>query len=221
MARGNERQKTFRDDEDRRRFPRDARGNGPAADGLRLHGFCLMPNHHHLLLETPRANLSRAVGWLQTTYTIRFNHRHRRSGHLFQGRFKAQVVEADSYAMELRAIFISIPCVHGQDRAGAAGAPRSSVRLSVEQSSGISRGGNEHRACTDWLSYFDRTRPEAVRGYGRFVGQAFGKALDSPWDGLKLGLVLGGETLVKRVKELLKKKPNRKRSAGWRGSIAR
>jgi REP element-mobilizing transposase RayT len=60
-----------------------------------------MPNHDHLLLETPQANLSRAVGWLQTTYTIRFHHRYRRSGRLFQGRFKAQVVEADSYALEL------------------------------------------------------------------------------------------------------------------------
>ena len=60
-----------------------------------------MPNHYHLLVETPRGNLSRAVGWLQTTYTIRFNRRYRRSGHLFQGRFKAQLVEADAYAMEL------------------------------------------------------------------------------------------------------------------------
>ena len=50
--------------------------------GLRLQAFCLMPNHYHLLVETPRANLSRAIGWLQTTYTIRFNRRHRRSGHL-------------------------------------------------------------------------------------------------------------------------------------------
>jgi len=50
-----------------------------------------------LLVETPRGNLSRAIGWLQTTYTVRFNRRHRRSGHLFQGRFKAHLVEADSY----------------------------------------------------------------------------------------------------------------------------
>ena len=66
--------------------------------GLRLHAYCLMPNHYHLLLGTPRANLSRAMGWLQTTNTARFNARHRRRGHLFQGRYKAQLVEADEYA---------------------------------------------------------------------------------------------------------------------------
>jgi len=100
MARGNERRKTFRDDADRRQFLAVLE-QVVAEQGLRVHGYCLMPNHYHLLVETPRGNLSRAIGWLQTTYTVRFNRRHRRSGHLFQGRFKAQIVEADAYAMEL------------------------------------------------------------------------------------------------------------------------
>ena len=56
-----------------------------------------MPNHYHLVVQTPRENLSQALGWLQTTYTIRFNRRYRRSGHLFQGRFKAQLVDAEEY----------------------------------------------------------------------------------------------------------------------------
>ena len=99
-ARGNERRKTFRDDGDRRQFLATLEETIGLHD-LRLHGFCLMPNHYHLIVETPLGNLSRAIGWLQTTYTIRFNRRHRRSGHLFQGRFKAHVVEADSYSMEL------------------------------------------------------------------------------------------------------------------------
>ena len=73
-----------------------------------------MPNHYHLLVETPGANLSRGIGWLQTTYTIRFNRRHRRSGHLFQGRFKAHLIETDSYATELlRYLLPSIPSVLG------------------------------------------------------------------------------------------------------------
>ena len=99
-ARGNERRQPFRDDEDRARFLSTLE-ECVQRFGVRVHCYCLMPNHYHLLLETPRANLSRAVGWLQTTYTIRFNRRHRRSGHLFQGRFKAHLVEADAYAMEL------------------------------------------------------------------------------------------------------------------------
>ncbi len=99
-ARGNERRAIFRNDEDRGIFLATL-AEGIEEYGLRLHGFCLMANHYHLLLETPRANLSRGMGWIQTTYTIRFNTRHRRSGHLFQGRFKAQEAEADAYAMEL------------------------------------------------------------------------------------------------------------------------
>jgi REP element-mobilizing transposase RayT len=99
-ARGNERRKTFRDDLDRQCFL-ETLVEAVEQFGLRLHGFCLMPNHYHLLVETPQANLSRGIGWLQTTYSVRFNRRHRRSGHLFQGRFKAHLVEADSYAKTL------------------------------------------------------------------------------------------------------------------------
>jgi REP element-mobilizing transposase RayT len=85
MARGNERRAIFFDDQDRRRFLETL---AQMADqfGVRVHAYCLMPNHYHLIVETPRANLSRAIGWLQVTYTVRFNRRHRRSGHLFQGR---------------------------------------------------------------------------------------------------------------------------------------
>ena len=97
MARGHERRDIFRDDKDRGRFLETLAEVVPQF-GLRLHAYCVMPNHYHLVLGTPRANLSRAMGWLQTTYTARFNARPRRSEHLFQGRFKAQLVEADEYA---------------------------------------------------------------------------------------------------------------------------
>ena len=95
-ARGNERKRIFRDDEDRRRFL-VALEEMAAQFGVEVLVFCLMPNHYHLVIRTPKANLSRAVGWLQTTYTIRFNRRYRRSGHLFQGRFKAHLVEEDGW----------------------------------------------------------------------------------------------------------------------------
>jgi putative transposase len=96
MARGNERREIYRDDRDRRRFL-DTLGQAAEQYGLRVYAYRLMPNHYHLLVGTPRGNLSRALGWVQATYTARFNARHRRRGHLFQGRFKAQLVEADEY----------------------------------------------------------------------------------------------------------------------------
>ena len=79
MARGNERAEISRDDQDRQRFL-ETLGEAVAQFGLRLQAYCLMPNHYHLLLGTPRANLSRALAWLQSTYTARFNVRHRRRG---------------------------------------------------------------------------------------------------------------------------------------------
>ena len=99
-ARGNERKPIYRDDADRERYTTTLEQTTERF-GVVIHAYCLMPNHYRLLLQTPRANLSAAVGWLQTTYSVRFNRRHRRSGHLFQGRFKAHAVEEDTYAQEL------------------------------------------------------------------------------------------------------------------------
>ena len=97
MARGNERRAIFRDDRDRERFL-ETLALAVEQYGWQLHAYCLMGNHYHMLVGTPRANLSRGMGWLQATYTARFNARHRRRGHLFAGRYKAQIVEADEYA---------------------------------------------------------------------------------------------------------------------------
>ena len=100
-----------------------------------------MPNHYHLLLETPGGvHLSRALGWLQTTYTVRFNHRHRRSGHLFQGRFKAHLVEADSYSMELLR-YVHLNPVRPRDKSAPVPNPERRAALggvSLEQPSRIS-----------------------------------------------------------------------------------
>jgi len=68
---------------------------------VRLHAFVLMDNHYHLILELGEANLSRAVQWLNVSYSIWFNRRHRRSGHLFQGRFKSVLVNPVGWGLSL------------------------------------------------------------------------------------------------------------------------
>lgn len=68
---------------------------------LGLHAYCLMSNHLHLLVETPETNLSTAMRQLNGVYTQAFNRRHDRVGHVLQGRFKAIVVERESYLLEL------------------------------------------------------------------------------------------------------------------------
>jgi REP-associated tyrosine transposase len=95
LDRGDRREPIFRDDTDRRRF-RATLDEACGRTGWRVHALVLMSNHYHLLLETPQANLVRGMRWFQTTWTVRFNRRHGLSGHLFQGRYKAVVVEPEA-----------------------------------------------------------------------------------------------------------------------------
>ncbi len=81
----------FRDGRDNEMFL-DALGEACVRCGWRVHAFCLMGNHYHLLVETPEPNLVAGMQWLQGTYTKRFNVRHKEWGHLFQGRYKALLV---------------------------------------------------------------------------------------------------------------------------------
>jgi REP element-mobilizing transposase RayT len=97
LDRGDRREAIFLDDEDRRQFVRTL-GETCARTGWRIHAFVLMGNHYHLLVETPEANLVAGMRWFQTTWTVRFNRRHRLSGHLLQGRYKAVVVDPEEGA---------------------------------------------------------------------------------------------------------------------------
>jgi len=95
MARGNQGRAIFEDDKDRQRFV-ETLGEACGKTGWRLHAYVLMNNHYHLLAETPEGNLVAGMKWLQGTYTQRYNGRHERFGHLFQGRYKAVPVETDN-----------------------------------------------------------------------------------------------------------------------------
>jgi REP element-mobilizing transposase RayT len=92
MNRGDRRELIFLDDEDRRCFIATL-GEACAKTGWQAHALCLMPNHFHLVLETPQPNLVAGMKWLLGTYTARFNRRHKQFGHLFSGRYKALIVD--------------------------------------------------------------------------------------------------------------------------------
>ncbi len=94
LDRGDRREAIFRDDADRERFL-ETLGEACGRTGWRVHALVLMGNHYHLLIETPQANLVAGMRWLQTTWTVRFNRRHRLCGHLFQGRYKSVVVDPE------------------------------------------------------------------------------------------------------------------------------
>jgi len=92
MSRGDRCENIFLDDVDRQDFVKTLAEACQKAGG-QVHAYCLMRNHYHVVLETPNANLVAGMAWLQSTYTIRLNHRHRLFGHVFSGRYKAQLVE--------------------------------------------------------------------------------------------------------------------------------
>ena len=92
MNRGDRQEPIFKDDEDRQRFL-DTLGETCAKTGWRVHAYCLMPNHFHLVVETPQANLVAGMKWFLGVYTSRFNRRHKVFGHLFSGRYKSLIVD--------------------------------------------------------------------------------------------------------------------------------
>src|SRR5436309_4638745 len=92
MSRGNGKAAVFHDDVDRRTFVQTL-AEACAKTDWHVHSYCLMKTHFHLVVETPRANLVPGMKWLLSTYTSRFNRRHKLFGHLFSGRYKALIVD--------------------------------------------------------------------------------------------------------------------------------
>ncbi len=92
MNRGDRREPIFQDDADRRRFV-ETLGEACAKTGWQIHAYVLMPNHVHLVVETPQANLVAGMKWLLGTYTSRCNRRHKLFGHLFSGRYQSLIVD--------------------------------------------------------------------------------------------------------------------------------
>jgi REP element-mobilizing transposase RayT len=221
-ARGNERRAIVRDDQDRQLFVTTLL-EMVERFGVRVHAYCLMPNHYHVVLGTPSGNLSAAVGWLQVTYTVRFNRRHRRSGHLFQGRFKAQLVEADEYAQWL-VEYVHLNPVRPR-RKGEIIAPERAGELDgYEWSSHREYAGLRAVPawlCMDWQRYWGATATEAQVAYRqRLAGFFAAGTVGSPWERLRGGLVLGGETLWQQARGLVAEKAGQDESR-WTQTVER
>jgi REP element-mobilizing transposase RayT len=115
LSRGNEKREIFRDKSDYLRFL-EKTGQMVERFKMEVHAYVLMKNHYHLLIHTQEANLSRAIQWLGVSYSVRFNFRHQRTGHLFQGRFKSFLIENERYFTAL------VLYIHGNPlRAGLVG----------------------------------------------------------------------------------------------------
>ena len=191
-SRGNERRPIFRDDRDRETWLGLLAGAG-ALCAWRIHGYVLMGNHYHLMVETPEATLSRGMRQLNGVYTQAFNRRHRRVGHLFQGRFNGVLVERESQLLELARYVVLNPV-----RAGLVGAAREWRWSNYPATAGEAAAPAWLE--TDWtLAHFGHRRDEARRGYREFVAAGRGVPLD-PWKGLRGQIYLGSEAFVREAR---------------------
>jgi len=200
-ARGNARQDIFLDDEDRLLFLRVLE---KVAERSRLvvHAYCLMDNHYHLLLETPEGNLSKALRQLNGVYTQAFNRRHTRVGHVLQGRFKAILVDKDSYLLELARYVVLNPV-----RAQAVKKPDAYRWSSFRATAGLEP--TPPFLAVDWvLSHFAKQRAAARRRYWQFVLEGVGQR--SPWDQLQGQVLLGPAQFVERLSPMLQDKQRQK-----------
>ena len=196
MSRGNERRRIVRDDADRTRRL-DWLRRTVETYGWRLHAFVLMDNHDHLYVETPEANLSAGVQHLNGSYTSYFNRRHRRSGHLFQGRYKAQLIENEGHFWEVSRYIHLNPV-----RAGLVDRPQDWPWSSY-------RGYHHARRQLPCVTYervlreFGHGAEQARREYRRFVAAGVVATPRSPWKDAAGGLIVGGEEFVEKIGAML------------------
>jgi len=156
-----------------------------------------MTNHYHLLVETPDANLSLGMRQLNGVYTQRFNRIHKRTGHVFQGRYKAILVEKEPYLLEL-ARYIVLNPVRARMVRSAKDWPWSSYRLTA----GL--GGVMEWLEIDWiLSTFSRSRAKAQRTYREFVSE--GRNQPAPWESLLNQIYLGSEAFMNKAQGMLER----------------
>lgn len=100
INRGNAGDAVFKSIRDREKFL-EYLGKAAERFSIRIHTYCLMTNHYHLLVETPDPNLSRSIQWINVSYATYFNRKRDRRGHLFQGRFTSILIDADEYLKHL------------------------------------------------------------------------------------------------------------------------
>lgn len=160
------------------------------------HAYCLMNNHYHLVVETPDANLAKGMRHLNGVFTQASNRKYHRAGHLFQGRYKAILVDGDAYFMELSRYVVLNPV-----RANMVKMPQDWPWSSYRATVGLD-------SCPDWLSadailsMFGNSRSWARQKFAEFAVEGVGK--ESIWSNLRQQIYLGDESFVERMQSNMK-----------------
>ena len=192
-SRGDRREDIYFGDADRREWL-EIFGQVCARFNWTCHAWCQMTNHYHVVVETADGNLAQGMRQLNGVYTQTINRSHNRVGHVFQGRYKAILVEKDSYLLELSRYVVLNPVRARMVRA-VANWPWSSYRAM------IGAEATPDWLQTDWvLGQFSPQRKRAIQRYIDFVGDGVG--LPSVWDKLRGQVYLGGDAFLKRMQKL-------------------
>jgi len=190
-SRGNEKKDIFKSRKDREQFLSYLE-SAVFRYGAIIHAYCLMGNHYHLLLETPSGNLSQIVKHINGAYTNYFNAKRKRSGHLFQGRYKAILIEADEYAQELSRYIHLNPV-----RAGMTARPEEHFWSSYDDYIG-QRRPPEWLTTASILERFGKGDNASDR-YRKFVEYRMGREYDSPLKGATAATILGSVDFVNQM----------------------
>lgn len=206
-CRGNDRCRIFRDDEDRLAFLQHL-GRSAEMYGVRLLCFTLMDNHFHLVLRTPLANLSQFMRRFNVSYTMAFNRRHHRSGHLYQGRYHAVVVDRDSYLLEVsRYVHLNPIRTRAMAEKNVGQKTAFLARYSWSSYGGYIALRRRHQFVdySEVLDLFGGDTPASRKRYGAFVEEGITARIENPFERAVGRLILGGEQFVERVRGYLDK----------------
>ncbi len=197
-SRGNEKRNIYSSERDRAKFFDFLQ---TAHDRYRavIHVYCLMGNHYHFILETPLGNLSRIMHFINCSYSAYYNAAHDRSGHFLQGRFKAILIEAESYIQALSRYIHLNPI-----RAGIVSSPEQYTWSSYREYVGLRRPSKWLK--TEFLlNCFGKTEEEARLKYAEFVCSSINQMTKSPFEDMKCSAILGSDDFIDRFSETGKK----------------
>lgn len=206
MARGNGRQDIVRDDDDRRRL-QDLIARAVGRCSWRVYAFVLMSNHLHLVLKTPEPNLARGMQALLSSYANAWARRHRFAGHVFQGRYRTELVEDETYLWTVTR-YVHLNPVRARMVEHPAAWPWSSYP-------GFARRDRR----LDWVAYDELLAswggafggPDPAGAYRRYVTAGLAEPVESPWDAAHHGWILGSRAFADRVAGMVRGEPTRER----------
>jgi putative transposase len=197
MNRGRRREKVFTASEDYESFLVVLQETSKLLN-LKVAAYCLMPNHYHLLLHTPDGNISRCMRHVNGVYTQRFNRTHNKDGQLFRGRYKAVVVDNDSYLLEV------LRYIH-----------RNPVRAGIVDTAddfiwSSHRGYMAGARKWDWLykdfllAMFSKESNQAMKTYAEFIKEQVPKEIENFYNKKNLPSILGDDNFKEWIKEKFK-----------------